>query len=333
MDGFIGADIADLRDFAKAMDKASYVLTQQAQALSAVVNQNRGWRGPDAERFRQTWNSSHRPTLASNARNLQQVSDQLRKNADEQETASSVASMAGGTGGDGPALSVLKDVYDVGMGGKGAITPLLNAWKLHKLGAEDWAKTKELLTNWDDSGRWLKGGLDQLKNGGKLSDVLSDLKAGIPYSQAFDDASKFSKGLRIAGGLTGPLSIAGGIHDMISPEHDGWRGGGDRVAGGLSVVGGVGSIMLMTAGGAALLGPVGAPIVVAAGVIAGAWALGNLVVDNWDSITNFAKNPGQYISDGAKEVTNFAKDVGSKVVNGVGDAAKSTGKFLKGIFG
>lgn len=331
MDGFIGADVAGLRDFAKTMDKASQVLLAQAQSLSSAVNAHRGWQGPDADRFRQTWNASHRPTLASTAKNLVAVSDMLRKNADEQESASSAASLTGGGGGS--ALPVLKDVYDVGVGGKGLVTPLLNAWRLHKLGAEDWAKTKELLTNWDDAGRWLNGGLDQLKNGGKLGDVLNDLKAGVPYSQAFEDASKLSKGLRIAGGLTGPLSIAGGIHDMISPEHEGWRGGGDRVAGGLSVVGGVGSIMLMTAGGAALLGPIGAPIVIAAGVAAGAWALGNLVADNWGSITNFAKNPGKYLVDGAKEVANFAKDAGSKVVNGAGDAAKSAGKFLKGIFG
>ncbi len=61
--------------------------------------------------------------------------------------------------------------------------------------------------------------------------------------------------------------------------------------------------MLMTAGGAALLGPIGAPIVIGAGIVAGAWALGNLVADNWDSISNFARNPpGSYIADGAKEV-------------------------------
>lgn len=330
MDGFIGADLADLRDFAKTMDKASHALLQQAQTLSSVVNQDRGWKGPDAERFRHAWNTSHRPTLAATARSLQNVSDLLRRNAEEQEKASSVA---GGAGSEGLALPVLKDVATVALGGKGVLMPLLNAWKLNKLGFEDWAQTKNVLTNWDDSGRLLKGGLDELKNGGKIGDVLSDVKAGIPYSQAFAEAGTFAKGLRIAGGLAGPLNIVGGIHDIISPEHDGWRGGGDRVAGGLSVVGGVGSIMLMTAGGAAMLGPIGAPIVIAAGVVAGAWALGNLVADNWGSITNFAKNPGQYLSDGANEVKNFAKDAGSKVVNGVGDAAKSTGKFLKGIFG
>jgi len=95
----------------------------------------------------------------------------------------------------------------------------------------------------------------------------------------------------------------------------------------------VGSIMLMTAGGAALLGPIGAPIVIGAGIVAGAWALGNLVADNWDSISNFARNPGSYIADGAKEVAGFAKDVGSKVADGVGNAAKSVGNFVGGIFG
>lgn len=333
MDGFIGADVADLRDFAKTMDKASHALLQEAQLISGAVNSIRGWRGPDADRFRQTWNSSHRPTMASTARSLQTVSDLLRKNAQEQETASSLAGLGGGaTGGGGAALPVLKDVFDTGMGAKGLGSPLWQAWKYHRLGLDEWGKTREVLTNWDDAGKWLKGGLDELRAGGKAGNVLNDLKAGIPYSAAFEEASKFSKGMRLAGGLAAPLNIAGGIHDMISPPHGGWRGDGDRVAGGLSVVGGVGSIMLMTAGGAAMLGPIGAPIVIGAGIVAGAWALGNLVADNWGSITNFAKDPGKYLGEGLKDVGNMAKNAGSKVVDGIGSAAKSVGKFLGGIF-
>ena len=52
-----------------------------------------------------------------------------------------------------------------------------------------------------------------LRNGEKVTDVLTDLKANIPYSQAFQDASKFSKGLRVAGALARPLNIVGGISE------------------------------------------------------------------------------------------------------------------------
>ncbi|NQD90601.1 hypothetical protein HP499_22735, partial [Paenarthrobacter sp. CM16] len=51
------------------------------------------------------------------------------------------------------------------------------------------------------------------------------------------------------------------------------------------------------------------------------------------SISNFARNPGSYIADGAKEVAGFVKDAGSKVADGVSDAAKSVGNFVGGIFG
>lgn len=325
MAGFYGADVAQLRSLAGVMGKAATTLEMQGMQLSGLVNNTTAWTGSDAQKFKSDWNSSHRPLLLKAAGMLKQGAKQLKANADEQD----YASKRMGTS----AIADLKGVYDTGMGAKALGATLWNAWKLHKLGFEDWAKTKELLTNWDDAGRWLKGGLDQLKNGGKLSEVLTDLKAGVPYAQAFEDASKFSQGMRIAGGIAGPLSIAGGIHDMISPSHDGWRGTGDRVAGGLSVVGGVGGMMLMTAGGAAMLGPIGAPIVIGAGLVAGAWALGNLVADNWDSISNFAQHPAQYLGDGLKEAGNFAKGAGTKVVDGVGNAAKSVGKFVGGIFG
>src|SRR5438874_73521 len=105
---------------------------------------------------------------------------------------------------------------------------------------------------------WTGSDAQRFKRDSNSSHRPLTLKAGVPYAQAVEDASKFSQGMRIAGGIAGPLSIAGGIHDMIAPSHDGWRGTGDRVAGGLSVVGGVGGMMLMTAGGAAMLGPIGA---------------------------------------------------------------------------
>ncbi|MFW0773327.1 hypothetical protein ACLRGI_09165 [Paenarthrobacter nitroguajacolicus] len=326
MAGFYGADIAQLRSLAGVMGKAADAISLQSTQLSNAINSTTAWQGRDATVFKGDWNSQHRQSLVKAANMLRENASQLKKHANQQEFASH-------NDGSGSSVGVLKDVYDTAMGVKGVAAPLWTAYKYLKLGNAEWVKTREVLTNWRAGGTVVRDAMTALRNGEKVTDVLTDLKANIPYSQAFQEASKFSKGLRIAGALAAPLNIVGGISDMINPEHDGWRGTGDRVAGGLSVVGGVGSIMLMTAGGAALLGPIGAPIVIGAGIVAGAWALGNLVADNWDSISNFARNPGSYIADGAKEVAGFAKDVGSKVADGVSDAAKSVGNFVGGIFG
>ncbi len=326
MAGFYGADIAQLRSLAGVMGKAADAISLQGTQLSNAINSATAWQGRDATVFKGDWNSQHRQSLMKAANMLRENASQLKKHANQQEFASH-------NDGSGTSVGVLKDVYDSGMGVKDLAAQLWTAYKYGKLGHAEWVKTREVLTNWRAGGTVVRDALTALRNGEKVTDVLTDLKANIPYSQAFQDASKFSKGLRVAGALAAPLNIVGGISDMINPEHDGWRGTGDRVAGGLSVVGGVGSIMLMTAGGAALLGPIGAPIVIGAGIVAGAWALGNLVADNWDSISNFARNPGSYIADGAKEVAGFAKDVGSKVADGVGNAAKSVGNFVGGIFG
>ncbi|WP_309105998.1 hypothetical protein [Arthrobacter sp.] len=325
MAGFYGADINQLRSLAGTMGKAADAINVQSVQLTNMINSNTSWTGEDAAHFKSDWNSAHRQSLIRAATMLRDSAKELKEQANQQEFASHESGES--------SVGVMLDVYETGSAVKDLGAQLWAAYKLGSLGWEEFAKTKEVLTNWRAGGTVLNEALDSLRSGGKITDVIADLKANIPYSQAFQDATKFSKGLRIAGALAAPLNIVGGISDMVNPQHEGWRGTGDRVAGGLSVVGGVGSIMLMTAGGAAMLGPIGAPIVVAAGVVAGAWALGNLVYDNWDSISNFARNPGSYIADGAGEVADFAKDVGSKVADGVGDAAKSVGNFVGGIFG
>ena len=45
-------------------------------------------------------------------------------------------------------------------------------------------------------------------------------------TEFLEETSKFTKFSRFAGPLLAPLGIYGGIHDVINPEHDGWRGAG-----------------------------------------------------------------------------------------------------------
>src|SRR5690606_16864476 len=96
----------------------------------------------------------------------------------------------------------------------------------------------------------------------------------------------------------------------------------DRVMGGIGVAGGVATIGMFL-GVAAFANPVGIGIAVGAGLVTGAWALGNLVYDNWDTISAFASDPLPYLADGVKEVGEFANDAweGAKdVASDVGDA-------------
>ncbi|UQN28178.1 hypothetical protein [Brachybacterium kimchii] len=139
-----------------------------------------------------------------------------------------------------------------------------------------------------------------------------------------DDAAGFLGKLGTAGkflgGAGGVLGIVGGISDMINPAHGGWRGVGDRVAGGLSVIGGAGGLAVALGAGAAL-GPVGLGVVAVAGVGAGLWAAGNAIVDNWDSISSFAGDVGGHVSD-------FVSDAG----DAIGGAADAVGDFVGGLF-
>lgn len=325
MAGFYGADVAQLRTLAGVMGKAADTIGMQGTQLTNLINTSTSWNGQDASRFKADWNGQHRQSLIQAAGLLRTSARELKEQANQQEFASNKNGES--------SLGVIKDVVDTGLGVKDLGAQLWQAYKLRNLGWEDFAKTKALLTDWRAGGAVIRESLDALRNGGKITDVLADLKAGIPFSPAFLEASKFSQGLRVAGALAAPLNIVGGISDVMNPQHDGWRGTGDRIAGGLSVAGGVGSIMLMTAAGAAMLGPIGAPIIVGAGVVAGAWALGNLVADHWDSISNFARNPGSYLADGAGEALDVAQDTAIRVADGVSDAAKSVGNFVGGIFG
>ncbi|MET4003541.1 uncharacterized protein YukE [Arthrobacter sp. UYCu511] len=327
MDGFIGADIADLRDFAKTMDKASHALSQQAQLLSNVVNQSRGWKGPDADRFRQTWNSSHRPTLAATSRTLAEVSTMLRKNAQEQETASSAASIDG-TGescvapapqdnGWNPQNTLIdwgKGLVGLGLKGKDALTYL-----------KDWKGLLSSKTIFD-----LKG---KLPNFAQFGDDFKNA-LGV-FTKADGIVGKIGTGLkafgRFAGVAAAPFAIGGGIHDMFWPDHDGGRGVMDRISGGMSVVAGGGSL-LMAVG--LLSNPVGIGIVVGAGVIAAGWAVGNLIADTkWGQamgrgIANAAGN----VFDGAKKAVGGVVEGANNVVNGAKNFFSNPVKSLGGLF-
>ena len=93
MTGFIGADTAQLRELAKTFSVAAHRLTTQAKMLSSIVSPLRSWKGPDAARFTQNVNATHVPLLRGAAATLTEFAAQLKVQADEQDKASSSASL------------------------------------------------------------------------------------------------------------------------------------------------------------------------------------------------------------------------------------------------
>lgn len=93
----IGADTEQLRSTATRIDTGAASLEESARTLAGLISGGVNWRGPDAERFRQQWNGVSAPLIARAAEALRRGSDELRRNAQEQEQAS------GGLAGPSPA--------------------------------------------------------------------------------------------------------------------------------------------------------------------------------------------------------------------------------------
>lgn len=326
MAGFYGADAAQLRSLAQNFKRGSTALQFQGKQLSDSIMSTPAWKGPDADQFRSEWNSSHRQALLAASRHLENSSKVLLENAKEQETASDGATgSTGGNPGGGGGNSLLQNFLEMGGILKGGITLSL--------------KIKDLVSVFKDSGAFLstKKILDFTGKGFSWADDFLNPAAPTGVMAKFGKAGElFGKFGRFLGPALAPLSIYGGIKDMISPEHGGWRGWGDRAAGGLSVLAG-GGTLLMAAG--LLTNPVGIGIVVGAGVVAGAWALGNMIADS-----EWGKAAGHWIADRAGDVWNGAKNVASTAWNGAKNVAsgavEGAKKFLSnpvkslgGLFG
>ncbi|MDQ5861220.1 MAG: hypothetical protein M3536_03020 [Actinomycetota bacterium] len=106
---FYGADVSQLRELAKAVDKAAALLSSRASSLQGQI-QSAPWKGTDGELFRQDWSGNHRPSLERVASSLRHNSKLLLQHANEQEQSS--AETGGGSGGGGS--SVLDKLKDLG---------------------------------------------------------------------------------------------------------------------------------------------------------------------------------------------------------------------------
>jgi hypothetical protein len=315
-----GADIEALRLLADKFDEGSETLDTVATAVEAATPQQDGWSGPDADGFRQEWTGSHLMKLRDAAAALSDAALTVRSNADAQETTSNEYSGGPGGGvevaGESNRPGSVWDVLETGAG----LAVLGDAWKTFKYGRNLLNLSRALDTAGDAA-----AAATTFIRAGMLEDAMGYIGT----------LGKFGKFMGAAGGVFG---VVGGLDQMFNTQYDGWRGGVDRVMGGIGVAGGVATVGMFL-GVAAFANPVGIGIAVGAGLVTGAWALGNLVYDNWDTISAFASDPMPYLADGVKEVKEFAgdaiegvKDVASDVGDAVGDAAGAVGDFVGGLF-
>lgn len=100
----IGADPEALEDLAAALRNASGVIDGVVQRVDWALSRS-GWSGPDAERFRRSWQSTHRRSLAAGSSRCRSLARRIDHHAGEQRR----ASFATGAPSAGARLRVLPD--------------------------------------------------------------------------------------------------------------------------------------------------------------------------------------------------------------------------------
>ncbi|WP_125773494.1 WXG100 family type VII secretion target [Antribacter gilvus] len=85
--GMWGLNVSQVRELGQR-------LTQKAEEVDQIVNQvsaqveSVSWKGPDAERFKNEWNSQHKTALKKAAESLREAGRNATKNAQMQEQTS-----------------------------------------------------------------------------------------------------------------------------------------------------------------------------------------------------------------------------------------------------
>ncbi|QJW35141.1 hypothetical protein [Cellulosimicrobium protaetiae] len=331
MSGMWGADVTELRRLAQSLRSASDQLVSTTSEVSGLVEAAGRWQGGDADQFRGEWTGTSVALLRGVSQTLAEASQAVLRNADEQYMTST-------EGGAIPSPGVPGPPTGPGGGPPGAGDPLAGsiwgvgetAWGAWGAGSGAWIAYRTFLA--------ARGFLDASRLAALSPAAASavTLTRGMAVGDALSvlgRATTFSRFMGFAGGAAG---VVGGINQIVNTQYDGVRGGVDRGMGVLSVIGGAGT-MAIAAG--LLTNPVGIAVVAGAAAVAGVWALGNLVYDNWDSISGFFSDPGPYLADGWNDVKDFAgnaadtiEDVASDVGDAIGDGLSAAGDFVGGLF-
>lgn len=108
MSGFIGSDPEELHNLARHMDGSADQLDGVREQLGARFQSVR-WAGADAERAKEEFRTLHVRKIAQAAVMLRDTAARVRKNAQEQTTASSGA--GAGSGGSGLEIGTARPLY------------------------------------------------------------------------------------------------------------------------------------------------------------------------------------------------------------------------------
>jgi len=336
-----GADVGELRTLAKDFDQKAAQLTTLMSTLTSTINGTSAWKGPDADTFRQEWNSGHRQSLTNATTILRTASTALIKNADDQETTSTDGGAFGGgsgpggsgpggdgsgdgsSGGDGdtptipggtdeqndllleilnnPALLLAEDFFD-----SAAVVDLMNTLTQLRLAGQfstlEGAIGFSRFANGFNTLNDFLGG----QNWGSLTQSLSNVVTDTAWAGRIGTAAEF---LGSAGKVLGPAGAVLGVITVGADIAEGnyGRAAYDGVATGLGI--------------AALVTP--PPANVALGIAAGGMALGGLLYDNVPVFHDAVDATGEFIGDAANAVGDAASDF----AGGVADVAEDLWPF------
>jgi len=91
--GFYGADVAQLQELAGRYNNAADEIRMAARTIEYRLRTAAAWQGPQADHFRARWMSEYHPQLQRVSLALEEGGRALRANAEEQDRASTAASM------------------------------------------------------------------------------------------------------------------------------------------------------------------------------------------------------------------------------------------------
>ena len=253
MAGFWGADTEALRDYSGHVVRGGQALGELRDRLQQTVTSVE-WIGPDADSFRDDFTGRISSLFRNSSDLLIENSRTLEQHAEEQDDASATGGADGGGSGGG-ILDAIGDFFrDLGEGINNAIDTIFEVTGIKTL----WNGISDAARSVLDS-PLVKGVTGFL---GKLGPVGQFLGSGLNS---------------IVGGAH---TFLDGVDAVVDPPHDGWRGLGDRVFGGLKAVSGAGQIA-STVG--VPLGPIGPAGVAMAGAASNLWDSAGPLMDTMEA--------------------------------------------------
>ncbi|MCL2317245.1 MAG: hypothetical protein FWC46_09215 [Actinomycetia bacterium] len=336
---FTGMEVSAIRGLSRSLTDQARELDSVTSQVSALVNEaTRSWQGADIADFRNQWYSSLRGRLQSASGNLKGMGSQLGRQADEQEKASEITrsivpqTPIGGIPGEAASLLGL-------LGGfKDLASIVMKSNTLRKFiqmaGFErDWqefSKIARYLAPLADHKVYQSGYRALVDKFGWLSEKLAPLgKFGAGASKVVRVAGK------ALGPIGGAISIGTGVARIIDGNgHEGWVDVGDRIAGGLNVVGGAAMVALPFVIGIPVVGEVVAAVAIGTTLVSAAWDFAQWCNDGGlksagDSLSNWA--------DGLKNSTagglggSLTRTAGT-VAGAIGSGMSAVGGWLKGLW-